>query len=577
MDHTYKLILKMFNFLEEKRKNQFILVIILSFFASFLEVATLGILVPFINIILDTTMLDSDNKIIISIKNIFNIQTQNQFIIFFSIGFIIFSLFSGLFRIFLLSFMIRLSNLSSADIGVEIYKKTLFQPYQVHTNEGSSFVISGIIKKIQNVTLVLFSVVDFFSSLMIFLSIFFFIVYIDPLIILVSVSFFSLVYIAFSIIVKSKLTLNSKKIANEETAIVKALQEGLGSIRDVILNQAQYFYLNIYKNSILNLNKANGKNEFFNQSPRLFMEMIVIVFISLLILILGYFNKSINSSLVSIGILVLGSQRMLPLLNKIYVAWTTWQGKKSSLEDIIFLLNKKIDHINTNNHISFEINSVHFNNVNFKYSSSNNYIFENLNFKFDMKKTIGIFGKSGSGKSTFLDLLTGLLIPTDGNIFIGAEKLDAKTDFFWKKKISYISQETYLSDTSILNNIALSDQFSTIDRKHAENCAKKAKIHDFIISNGGYETLVGERGVRLSGGQKQRIGIARALYKKSDLIIFDEATSALDMETEKEVFESIYELNKDITTIIVSHRISSLKNCDETYEVKNKNLVKIKL
>ena len=171
-------------------------------------------------------------------------------------------------------------------------------------------------------------------------------------------------------IVKKKLTSNSKEIAKEETAIVKALQEGMGSIRDVLLNQAQYFYINIYKSSILNLNKANGKNEFFNQSPRLFMEMVVIVFISVLILILGYYNKSISSSLVSIGVLVLGSQRMLPLLNKIYVAWTTWQGKKNSLDDIIYLLNKKIDVLKPQKEIDLNINNIEFKNVSFKYDKS---------------------------------------------------------------------------------------------------------------------------------------------------------------------------------------------------------------
>ena len=575
MNNTYRLILKIFSFLDQKRQNQFILVIFLSFFASFLEVATLGTLVPFLKIILDGYIFDSNNMIFLYIKEIFNISTVNEFIIFFSIVFIIVSLFSGFFRIFLLSYMIKLANLSSADIGVEVYRKTLFQPYQVHTREGSSFVISGIIKKIQDVTIVLFSVVDFFSSTLIFLSIFFFIVYVDPLIILISVTFFSLVYILFSINVKKKLTSNSKEIAREETAIVKALQEGMGSIRDVILNQAQYFYINIYKSSILNLNKANGKNEFFNQSPRLFMEMVVIVFISVLILTLGFYNKSISSSLVSIGVLVLGSQRMLPLLNKIYVAWTTWQGKKSSLKDVIFLLDKKIEGLKQSKDSSFNINSIQFKNVDFKYDASKNYIFKNLDISLNLKKKIGIFGKSGSGKSTFLDLFTGLLVPSGGEILLGEKKLDSETDFLWKKKISYISQDTYLLDTSILNNIALSDQFSVINRKYAEDCAKKARIHDFIMSNGGYDILVGERGVRLSGGQKQRIGIARALYKNSDVIVFDEATSALDTQTEEEVFKSIYELNKNLTVIIVSHRILSLKDCDEIYEVKEKRLIKI--
>ena len=574
LKNSYYYALKIFSFLKKKRQNQFILVIFFSFFASILEVVTLGILVPFLQIILDNSMLDTGSKYILYIKEVFNINSTSEFIIFFSIIFILVSAISGFFRIYLLSYMIKLSNLSSADIGAEVYKKTLFQPYQVHTSEGSSFVISGIVKKIQDVTVVLFSIVNFFSSLLIFLSIFLFIVYVDPIIILTSVTIFSLIYILFSISTKKKLISNSAKIANEETFIVKALQEGMGSIRDVLLNSAQNFYVDIYKSSISNLNKANGENEFLNQSPRLFMETIVIIFIGALIMLLSLFEKSIAEFLTSIGILVLGSQRMLPLLNKIYVSWNILQGKKSSLEDILFLLNKKINDLKIYNNLELIVDSVTFKNVDFKYDTSTNYVFKNLNFCLKMKKKIGIYGKSGSGKSTFLDLLTGLLAPTSGNILLGKNVLNDETDFFWKNKISYISQEVYLADTSILKNIALSDQFTNINRAHAENCAKKAKIHDFIISNGGYDVATGERGIRLSGGQKQRIGIARALYKNSDLIIFDEATSALDNQTEEEVFKSIYDLNPDLSIVIVSHRISSLARCDEIYEIKDRMLVK---
>jgi ATP-binding cassette subfamily B protein len=574
--NIYYSVFSIFSFLEKKRQNQFILVIFFSFFASFLEVASLGVLVPFLKIVLDNSISNFVNEDLFYIKKIFNINTLKEFIVFFSIIFIFFSLLSGFFRIYLLSYIIKLANLSSADIGIEVYKKTLFQSYQDHTKEGSSFVISGIVKKIQDVTVILFSVVNFFSSILIFFSIFLFIVYLDPLIILTSIIFFSLIYVLFSIYIKKKLISNSELIAKEETAIVKALQEGMGSIRDVLLNHAQNFYIKIYKSSILNLNKSNSENEFLNQSPRLFMEMIVIVFVGTLILLLSFFVDSPIGSLTSIGVLILASQKILPLINKIYVSWTTLHGKKSSLEDILFLLKKKTEILETNKNQFFSINNIQFNNVFFKYEVSNDYIFEDLNIFLNLKKKIGIIGRSGSGKSTFLDLLTGLLKPSKGEILIGEKILNSETDFYWKNQLSYISQETYLLDSSFLNNIALNDHFSIINKEHAIDCAKKAMIHDFIISNGGYDVVVGERGVRLSGGQKQRIGIARALYKKSNLIIFDEATSALDYQTEEEVFQSIDRLNKDLTVIIVSHRLPFLKNCDEVYEIKEKKIMKIK-
>jgi ABC-type multidrug transport system fused ATPase/permease subunit len=583
MISTYSLILKIFLSLRKKIQYKFYTVVLLSFCASFLEVISIGALIPFLQIILDNSFSVSSNSIFFYINNFLNLTSKNDYIIFFSILFIIFSIFSGIFRIFLLSYNIKLSNQASADIGVQIYKKTLFQSFQSHVLEGSSVVISGIIKKIQEITVVLFSVVDFFSSVLIFTSIFFFIIYLDPVLILISITFFSLIYILFSLNIKKYLTINSKKISQEQTYIVKALQEGLGSIRDVLLNQTQIFYLKMYEISVKKLNKASGTNEFLNQSPRLFMEMVVLVFISLLILTLIFFERSINSSLVSIGILILGSQRMLPLINKIYLAWTSCQGKRGSLEDIVYLLNKNIPYLNleksnieSEKSKKIKFKKIQFKNVDFKYDNSRDYIFQNLNFNLAAKDKIGIFGKSGSGKSTFLDLLTGLLSPTNGEILIDDKALNDKTDFFWKKKISYISQDTFLYDTSIKNNIALFDQFSLVNDELVIDCAKRAKIHEFIVSHGGYEAQVGERGVRLSGGQKQRIGIARALYKSSELIIFDEATSALDKQTEEEVLKSIYSLDKNISIIIVSHRIESLVNCDIIYELANKNLIHVK-
>jgi ABC-type multidrug transport system fused ATPase/permease subunit len=583
MTSIYSLILKIFLSLRRKIQYKFYTVVLLSFCASFLEVISIGALIPFLQIILDNSFSVSSNSIFFYINNFLNLTSKNDYIIFFSILFIIFSIFSGVFRIFLLFYNIKLSNQASADIGVQIYKKTLFQSFQSHVLEGTSVVISGIIKKTQEIAVVLFSVVDFFSSVLIFTSIFFFIIYLDPVLILISIIFFSLIYILFSLNIKNYLNINSKKISQEQTYIVKALQEGLGSIRDVLLNQTQIFYLKMYEISVKKLNKASGTNEFLNQSPRLFMEMVVLVFISLLILTLIFFERSINSSLVSIGILILGSQRMLPLINKIYLAWTLCQGKRGSLEDIVHLLSKNIPYLKLEkSNIELEksqkikFKKIQFKNVDFKYDNSRDYIFQNLNFNLFAKSKIGIFGKSGSGKSTFLDLLAGLLSPTSGEILIDDKALNDKTDFFWKKKISYISQDIFLYDTSIKNNIALIDQFSSVKDDLVIDCAKKSKIHEFIISNGGYEAQVGERGVRLSGGQKQRIGIARALYKSSELIIFDEATSALDKQTEEDVLNSIYSLDKNISIIIVSHRIKSLVNCDIIYELANKNLIHVK-
>jgi ATP-binding cassette subfamily B protein len=273
-----------------------------------------------------------------------------------------------------------------------------------------------------------------------------------------------------------------------------------------------------------------------------------------------------------LGSLALGAQRLLPILQQAYVNWTSMLGGEASLRDTIELLNqpmpqsKKID---TQNKNSFK-QGVRFENVSFRYSEKSTLVLNKINLTIEKGARIGFIGTTGSGKSTFLDIVMGLLKQTSGLILIDEKPIEIYNNREWQNRIAHVPQSIFLTDSTIAENIAFGIPFNQIDFNKVTEASRKAQI-DKNIENWPlkYSTLVGERGVRLSGGQRQRIGIARALYKNADIIVFDEATSALDNETEKEVMQAIDELGDDLTILIVAHRITTLKNCDLIVELKN--------
>ena len=264
----------------------------------------------------------------------------------------------------------------------------------------------------------------------------------------------------------------------------------------------------------------------------------------------------------ALGSLALGAQRILPLVNQIYQAHSANRGIAYSLIDVIKILENKDYPLDTKSNINFSFKkSIILKNLKFSYKKDNTYVLQNLNFEILKGSKVAITGPSGSGKSTLLDLIMGLIEPTEGEIIVDNFSIKNNKDQ-WQMKIAHVPQFIYLADVTIAENIAFGIPKDKIDLAKVIKASKQAQIHDFIESRElGYNEIVGERGIKLSGGQRQRLGIARALYKEAELLILDEATSALDNETEDSFIEIIDNLEKNITVIIVAHRLSSIKNC----------------
>jgi ATP-binding cassette subfamily B protein len=309
---------------------------------------------------------------------------------------------------------------------------------------------------------------------------------------------------------------------------------------------------------------------FISSSPRYFMEALGVVLIATLAYSLAQQPDGIAKAIPILGALALGAQRLLPVLQQAYFSWSSIQGTQVSLKDVLSLLDQPVpNYVYQASKQSMSFNHfIRLKQIDFRYSPQSPYVLKGIDLRIAKGSRVGFIGATGSGKSTLLDIVMGLLYPTNGSIEIDNQEVAAGNHRAWQEHIAHVPQSIFLADSSIEENIAFGVPTDQIDHHRVKHAARQAQIADTIESwPNQYQTFVGERGIRLSGGQRQRIGIARALYKQADMIIFDEATSALDSETEQAVMQAIEALSKNLTLLIIAHRLSTLQNCTQIIEI----------
>jgi ATP-binding cassette subfamily B protein len=572
MNHSLTTLFKdLWSHISKSRKVQFLLLLILTVFASIAEVISLGAILPFIGILTQPEQV-FESPWLSEFISFFGIQSGQELVLPLTVAFGLSAIIAGSLRLLLLWLSIKLSNATGADLSIEVYERTLYQPFSVHLERSSSEIISGITQKVTAATGVLLAVTAVITSSLLFTSIMTTMLIVDPAVTIIAGLTFGAAYLVVVFFTSSRFELNSRSIATQQTQVVKALQEGLGAIRDVILDATQLVYTNIYRKAILFLMKANGENRFMNQAPRYAMESLGMVLIAIFVLALTNRPGGITSALPLLGMLALGAQRLLPLMQQIYGNWSVVAGSHAALNDVVNLLNQPFP----SNHYKEESkpinieNSFSLQNIQFRYNDDTPWVLDNISLEIKKGSRIGLIGATGSGKSTTLDLIMGLLEPSKGSLVVDNRIIDDSLIRSWRRTVAHVPQSIFLADSSIAENIAFGVLPDQIDMDRVKKAASKAMISDFIESRKyNYNEIVGERGVRLSGGQRQRIGIARALYKKANIIIFDEATSALDNETEEIVMETIRNLGNDLTLIIVAHRLTTLKDCTKIIELQN--------
>ena len=569
------LLLNLWKHIKPNKRIKLISIFILMLIASLSEILTLGAIIPFLGVLTNPNKV-FNYTLLKPIILYFNFKNANEMVLPITIIFIFTVIFSGFIRLILMWAQTKISFQIGTDLGYDIYEKTLNQNYEVHISRNSSLVISGIWNKVNNIiSAVIMPILTISSSLFIFIFYIVALLIINPLVAVTSFSGFALTYYLILSFNKKKILKDSQIINFQTTNVLKSLNEGLGGIRDVIIDGSQQTFLDIYKKSDSPLKDAQSRVIFMSSSPRYAVEAVGMIIISLLSYNLTTRNSN-NSEIISIlGAMALGAQRLLPLLQQSYGSYTGILGSKVILKDTLDLLNQpsslssssQIDQI-----INFD-NQICISNLSFQYGKDLPFILQDINLIINKGDRIGIIGTTGNGKSTLVDLIMQLLYPTTGSILVDNKLIEPQLTRAWQNKIAHLPQSIFLIDATISENIAFGVPKDEIDIHKVAICARKAMIYNTISCfPDKFETLVGERGVRISGGQRQRIGIARALYKNAELIILDEATSALDEITENEVINAIEDLDNSLTFIIVAHRLSTLKNCNKIYSLNNKSI-----
>jgi ATP-binding cassette subfamily B protein len=558
--------------INRRRRRQFYLLFLLIILSTFAEILSIGSALPFLAAL---TMPEKifDASAAQPFINATGLVSPQEIILPLAIIFCAAALMAGGVRILLLWLSTRLSFAAGSDLSVDIYQRTLYQPYSIHVSRNSSEIISGISVKANGVIYsTIMPLLTLLSSSVMLIGIISALLFLDPGIAIFSFIGFGLIYALITWFTRIQKRNNSQDIARESTQVIKSLQEGLGGIRDVLIDGSQKVYCQIYRNADWKLRQAQGSNQFLAQSPRYVIEALGMILIACVAYTLTKESEGVSKVIPVLGVLAMGAQRMLPVMQQAYASWSTIQGGQTSLQDILDLLDQPLPDYGDDNSIQplrYE-EQISLNQLSFRYGANTPWVLKDINLKIAKGTRIGFIGITGSGKSSLLDIIMGLLSPSSGELLVDGESITTKNQRSWYSHIAHVPQSIFLSDGTVEENIAFGVPNHLIDHQRVLRAATQAQISQSIESwPNRYQTRVGERGIRLSGGQRQRIGIARALYKQADVIILDEATSALDNETEEAVMDAINKLSSNLTILIIAHRITTLRNCSQIIKINN--------
>ncbi len=454
------------------------------------------------------------------------------------------------------------------ELAAAIFSRMLRQSYSAYLQRNSSEVLSAMEKVQRSVFGVLQPATQGFIASMIALFIVALLFVIDPLATLAGATCVATAYAGIYWATRRKLRDNSSILARQATQRTRLVQESLGGIRDIILEQSYEVFERQFEEIDIRYRRAAAANTFIAGSPRYVVEASVVVSILAVVLVMSSRPGDLAMAIPVLGALALGAQRLLPLVQQAWTGWASVSGNLHSLIDVAAIVEPAATPSGERAAPLPLTDSIVLDRVSYRYDGST-FTLRDVSLCIAKGERIGIAGPTGSGKSTFLDLLMGLLEPCSGAILIDGIPVESATRASWQAAIAHVPQSVFLADDTIAANIAFGVA-GPIQMERIESAAEAARLREFIAAlPNGFQTRVGERGIRLSGGQRQRIGIARALYKTTSLLILDEATNALDEATEAEVMQSIAELPENLTIVIASHRRSTLEYCDRIVHFEN--------
>ena len=574
-----KSIFLLFRSLDSKRKYQFVGILIINILNGLFEFVSLGSALLFLESLTNTSQISSSFSYLI---NTFNINNESDLIRLSTTIFLGITFLTTLIRIFnlWLNTKFRISFLNY--ISNKIYRKIINQEYTFFLNKNSSELLTDLTSNIEKTNFFFENLLTLTTALILSISIVLSLLKLNFNITIFSVVFFSILYTIIGIFINKKVDKFSKSELQASYSLTRIIQDSLNAIKEIIVSNSHSFYSSKFKTSNYKLRRYQGMTGFITTFPRYLFEGIGLLFIGISgIVIYSTVNNSSNV-IALLGAFALGAQKLLPTMQSSYKSWSLLYFYNKPLDRILDLI---LLNSNENTSIKGKLlfkNEIKIRNLNFSYSNDQDNISKDINLTIKKGETIGIFGETGSGKTTLVNIFMGLLTPKKGSILIDDVELFNKEKNYlkskWKNNIALVPQDIFLYDSSIIENIAFCIPKNKIDEKKAIEAAEISHADEFIRkTTNGYETIVGDKGIKLSGGQKQRLGLSRAFYSDCDILILDESTSALDFKTEKSVMDSIFnrKSNRKLTTLMIAHRLFTLRYCDRIIELNNGEIKKI--
>lgn len=553
------------------KSNKFGLLIyfFLSIICAFTEVISLGTVIPYITSIINPDLLEN-NKIFIFFLQNTNFDLKNNLFFYATIIFIIIILISTFLKLLLLIITINLSKKIGYLFSTTILNNIINLSFEDLVKRNNNEIIASTTSKTDTTVNYIFNGLSLFSSITIIIFTTIFLLYVTFKISFFAFLLFSFMYLFIAFIMNPILNKNSEKIAILTTNKIKIAREILSSIKEILIFKAQKYFTSRFKENETSYRKSVAIVDFVSRSPRIILEAIaIIIIIFLSVLIMNSEGANTTKIISTLGILAFGAAKILPLMQNIYASWSQMSGSYNSVKDVNdFLRITFIKNFIKKNDLNFK-KQIKIENLNFDIQNKN--IIKNLNLEIKKNSLVGIYGSTGSGKSTLIDLIMGLRKPKTGNIKIDDINLADIDQEQWRNEISYVPQEIFLLNTTIENNIIFNlNKKENTNRVKLQEIIENVQLKEFVNSKiEKIDYITGENGMFLSGGQKQRIGLARALYKNHTILILDEATSALDSNTEEKILQYLSELKKDRTIIFVTHKKELSKYFDHSFDLSN--------
>ncbi|MDD5131497.1 MAG: ABC transporter ATP-binding protein [bacterium] len=577
----WDIIYKINKLLTKKERTQMLWLMLAILIMAFFEVVGIAAIVPFMQVVANPEIIKASSKLF-WLYNLLHFTDSTKFLFF--LGRVVLSLlvFSIAFTAFTNWLLLRFTYMRGYTLGRRLFTKYLGENYEFFLSRNSSELTGNILSEItQMISGVLVPGMQLVAKAVVALFILSLLLLVDPLLAMTGGGVICVTYAIFYMVVKGKLKRIGKARLDSSQARFKIAAEGFGGIKEVKLIGAERVFVDRFSVVSEQFARYQALSQTVAQFPRYVIEAIMFGGVLVLILYLLATKQDLDKVLPLISLYIFAGYRLVPALQQIFAGLTTARFYKASLDFLYKDLGGE-DQVDEDDLLKTDqqerlpfLKEVRMENITFTYGGCAEPVINDVNITIKAKSKVAFVGKTGSGKTTVIDILLGLLRQQKGSLTIDGTIIDNNNVLCWQKNVGYVPQNIFLADDSIIKNIAFGIPDALIDRSAVEKAAKIANIHDFIINDvpKGYQALIGERGVRLSGGQRQRIGIARALYRDPEVLIFDEATNALDGVTEEAVIQAIKNLSVKKTIIMIAHRLSTVKDSDLIYVLDKGKLI----